>query len=836
MAGGVGNLSVGLSLDYAAYTAGLTKAQAQAQQFSQQVKASFLGNLGAGLFQGFLRQLAQVPAGFVDLVKGAIDAADHLNDLSKKTGVAVETIGGIGFAAKQAGGDLESATAGVGKLNKSLAEAAAGNKEAAEAFKVLGVSVKDAAGNTISADQALARIADKFAEAADGPEKAAIALRIFGKAGADMIPLLDEGGASLRQNIAYFQQYSGVTAETAQAADEFNDSLAKLGLLNQAFSQQLATALLPTLQKLLNGYLDLKQNSDTLSNAASGIGQAFDIVVAVFAKVGLVARTVGEGVGALAAAFVAFQNGDFKQAASIFGDFVDRTNEADAANRKFIDGLSKTGSTAALTFRQIEAASVKAGDFATGPKKRLGSLAPTGGANDDPTSRLLAAQLKKIDGQIEQEKDLFQTRNRFLDFYNQQSLLSIQDYYSGRTAAQSEALQKESALIDQEIALVRKNQSRAGASKKDQAADEIKIQELTGKRTRLEQQAGEQTIFLSAAQSKAYKELADDILGVSAQVLDLRENFALAAAIRFDLQFDALSKTFTANGNQAGLEAIATLRAAAIAQGAFQKAALDSSRTLDALAISEERIALLQQTGAETELGALVRVGEERRKQIPILEAQVIALEAIAKAAKDAGTVGADDLARKADTSRLALDKLKASADPLAASLNKTFGGDFNSALDDFVTGTKSAADAFKSFAKSVLNDILKLGSKSITDSIFGGSGGAGGLISGLFSSGSAQGGASASGGLLSAFANLFAGFFADGGTIRPGQFGVVGENGPELAFGGRTGQTITPVSAGGNRTNVINVNVPAGASRDYGVQVGADVARQLAIADRRNN
>ena len=44
-----------------------------------------------------------------------------------------------------------------------------------------------------------------------------------------------------------------------------------------------------------------------------------------------------------------------------------------------------------------------------------------------------------------------------------------------------------------------------------------------------------------------------------------------------------------------------------------------------------------------------------------------------------------------------------------------------------------------------------------------------------------------------------FAGGFATGGFIPAGQFGVVGERGPELAFGGRSGQTITPNGGGAN-------------------------------------
>jgi hypothetical protein len=57
-----------------------------------------LGGLGIGLSVGY----------FVSLVRGSIDAMDHLNDLSKTTSIAVETLAGLKVAAKQSGGDLDS--------------------------------------------------------------------------------------------------------------------------------------------------------------------------------------------------------------------------------------------------------------------------------------------------------------------------------------------------------------------------------------------------------------------------------------------------------------------------------------------------------------------------------------------------------------------------------------------------------------------------------------------------------------------------------------------------------------------------------------------------------
>jgi hypothetical protein len=49
-----------------------------------------------------------------------------------------------------------------------------------------------------------------------------------------------------------------------------------------------------------------------------------------------------------------------------------------------------------------------------------------------------------------------------------------------------------------------------------------------------------------------------------------------------------------------------------------------------------------------------------------------------------------------------------------------------------------------------------------------------------------------------------FAGGFANGGTIPSGQFGLVGENGPELISGPAN---ITPIMSGGTTTVNYNIN-----------------------------
>jgi hypothetical protein len=944
MAGGVGNLTVGLNLDYAQYTAGLTKAQAQAQQFATNFKASFAGNLAAGFTRDIIRGLAQIPGAFKDAIAGAIDAADHLNDLSKKTGIAADTLGGIGFAAKQAGGDLESAAAGIGKLNKSIAEAAAGGKEAAEGFAVIGVAVKDASGATKNADQVLSEVADKFASYADGPEKAALALRLFGKAGADMIPLLNDGGAALQGNIDYFKRYSGVTVETAKAADQFNDTLEKISLLTKAFATTIASELLGPLQAVAQRFLEAKESGNGFGSIASflkgafiGLAEAASFVVESLAAMSARLDGLIQKAGAFREALPALTGNvaldSFNAARALASDDVQKQF---AQIQKIQDEGVKAAQTrhdrlvAALNFTDDPRNFSNEGRNSIRrpkPAPRLPSSG-SGAPLDDPAKRLFDNQLKALDAQIEAERDLLQFRNHVLEIGNEQGLVSFKTFFEARQTLAQDALQSQQSIIDQELALAEKRKATLPRGGKEQEAVEGKIEELIRRRAALETAAGRAAVEIAAQQTQAQKALAEAFAGVSAQVLDLQENFAAAAAIKFDLQFDALKRTFTANGNEAGKEAIATLRAAAIAQGAFQKAALDSTRTLDDLQRTEDRIAISVQTGARGSIDALIAEGEARRKIIPALEAQV----AGAGGDRQGGAAGRD-----AGRGRPGRQGRRRAHRPRAAEGVGRSGrrvdqqgprANFNSALDDFVTGTKTASEAFKSFAKSVLNDILKLGSKSITESLFGGSGGIGGFISDIIKNqGGAGGGlfggsgigsfitgivpagtgdsasseptadavsaitklfsdtgasaskaaesaastaaatavtalataataattaltslaatqavstagdaASSAGDIASLFSD-FSGFFATGGDIKPGQWGVVGENGPELAFGGNAGKSIQPaVVSAPARVNNITVNVPSGAPREYGMQVGADVARQLAIADRRNN
>jgi hypothetical protein len=63
-----------------------------------------------------------------------------------RTGVSVEAISALAYAAKQSGTDLEGLENGLRKMSKLIVEAAKGSDGAVETLRLLGLTVEDLNG------------------------------------------------------------------------------------------------------------------------------------------------------------------------------------------------------------------------------------------------------------------------------------------------------------------------------------------------------------------------------------------------------------------------------------------------------------------------------------------------------------------------------------------------------------------------------------------------------------------------------------------------------------------------------------------------------------------
>ena len=214
-------------------------------------------------------------------ITGAINQADAFGKLSRQTGIAADSLQAYVNAGKLAGVEQATIEKGLRRLAQSMREADQGVATYADAYKALGVSVRDSDGNLKESEVVLAQLADRFKEMPNGATKAALAMEIFGRSGAQLIPMLNEGGDALER-----WNYQ-TSANFSQNAEYFNDQITMLGFGFDGFRKQLADALLPTLNELVGVFQEILDSE----NDWTGLFKVIEVAIrsVAFAIMGAIA-------------------------------------------------------------------------------------------------------------------------------------------------------------------------------------------------------------------------------------------------------------------------------------------------------------------------------------------------------------------------------------------------------------------------------------------------------------------------------------------------------------------------------------------------------------------
>lgn len=225
--------------------------------FQRNLSASETASNGLKSAMGALG-LSISAVGMMALVKGAIDSADSLKDLSKSTHLTVSDLAGLKLAAKQSGTDIEGVAASVNKLSVNMGKNA-------EKFAAIGITAKDPL-------EAFKQLADVFVSIEDPQQQAAFGAEALGKSWASAAPLLAEGSAKIGEMVEKGKKLSGVTEEMAARAAEFNDMMAVTSTRLGGIGTGVATQVLPGLNEWLGVVDKLIEKHGLLLGGLAGIG------------------------------------------------------------------------------------------------------------------------------------------------------------------------------------------------------------------------------------------------------------------------------------------------------------------------------------------------------------------------------------------------------------------------------------------------------------------------------------------------------------------------------------------------------------------------------------
>jgi hypothetical protein len=183
-----------------------------------------------------------------------------LSDMSKRTGVAAESLSVLKFAAEQTGTDIAGTESALKKMQNAIFNAGNGSKEAADAFATVGLSVADLAG--LSADQQLGKIADGLLAIKDPGTRAAASMQIFGKAGTDILPMLEGGSVGMEAFAAEAKRLGLIMdSQTAAKADSLGDAIDSVSASMKMAFIQIGAAVAPMLTELAHGLAAIASNA-----------------------------------------------------------------------------------------------------------------------------------------------------------------------------------------------------------------------------------------------------------------------------------------------------------------------------------------------------------------------------------------------------------------------------------------------------------------------------------------------------------------------------------------------------------------------------------------------
>lgn len=640
-----------------------------------------LANLGVGV------SLAGIGA----MIKSSIDSADALDEMAQRTGIAVESLSLLVPAAELSAVSTEKFEAGIKKLATGMLEAATGSETSAQKFGALGVAVQNQDGTLRDSEQVLLDLADRFKAMPDGAEKAALAVDIFGKAGAEMIPFLNQG----RDGIGALKQEAAelglqLSADTAAQAGNFNDALDKLKLATQSIGNQIIASLLPALNDMAGGMAESAKQGGTLRVILDGVVLVLKTLALGVATVGKAFVALGEAIGGGVAAAVKALKGNTDGAKAIIADLkgslIQRLDEL----ASFRDSLFDP--------KPIE---VKAPRIQADPELLQRLTKPKAGkAAQDSTGAQTTLMKAQLDAEFTLLKDGLARQQTALDAALEDRLVSVRDYYTQKTAIEqrevdAEIVRKQQELArSQQVATTGKSENDRLKAKAEVAKAEADLITLNNRRTDIEQANARKAAQAERELADALAQAREELAQITGTATDADRQAAIERSYR------DLRARLAAESDADGVSLVDRLINVKAAQANLAALEAQWRQVTERLRNAQEAIQTQQQAGLLTEAQA--------RQQIVALQQQsATEMERLLPTMQQAAQAIGPDAVIRVQAWRNELDRTKLTVDEMAPLWNR-IGESFGGALNGMITGAQTWRSALASIFQQVADAFLQ--------------------------------------------------------------------------------------------------------------------------------
>lgn len=276
----IGSVNVKVSASTGGLISGLGSAGVVVKNFGTQVKG-----LGAGI-------TSTLGGGIKSVTSGIVGMTAKLGPLAAGIAAAAGA-GGLGLMVKSSFDTLDANK----KLSASLGisqDQLSGYQHAADLSGVSSEALEGALGKLTRKGMTLEGLADQMAAIQSPTERAQLAFKVLGKSGQDLIPLLSEGGAAIREMAADGVMLKGSFSNTDISGIEMaNDAVSRVGASFVGIANSVAVYLAPAIKTVADKVVTLGTwTRDTFEGMKPVFNEVASTLVAHWTNIGIVFSTV----------------------------------------------------------------------------------------------------------------------------------------------------------------------------------------------------------------------------------------------------------------------------------------------------------------------------------------------------------------------------------------------------------------------------------------------------------------------------------------------------------------------------------------------------------------
>lgn len=253
------------------------------------------------LLTSFVATMQGFSFGLASIVSDVSESLTPLVSLSNKTGIAVESLQELNFAANSVSIDFETFSDRMITFSEKIGEAfTEGSGASFDAFEKLQIPIKNTNGELRKSEDILNDVIRQF-ETLNLTEQEKIFLSEELGLTQDLLGLLNLTSKDLEELRKQSQIFGNVNREEIERLAEYNRSLKLLDSAFQSIKNQIAINVAPELTKLVNKFIELiKENKELINDVFKKLTSALLSITKAFIRITPVILTA-------AGAFIAFK-------------------------------------------------------------------------------------------------------------------------------------------------------------------------------------------------------------------------------------------------------------------------------------------------------------------------------------------------------------------------------------------------------------------------------------------------------------------------------------------------------------------------------------------------